>query len=242
MLTHKTLVVTTFNRQLYDEYAMAFIESFPEDLDLVVYSEDELPFEYRPLTKQRAFVERNSHRPVTGFKHDAVRFCYKPYAIYSAMSYLELHPEYTRLLWIDADTVFKSSIDEEWITTHLHKENSIMSYLGRPNYHSETGILLFNHKQQNTQQYLNDVIMYYMTDSIYTLKEQHDSFVWDYAREQYIMGEGYGMGKLNYFHNLAEHITDASQGGHIFNRLYSDYMDHRKGKRKATSSKEYNNK
>ena len=226
MHTHKTLVVTSTNAQLYSDYAHRFTDTFPTDkLDLKVYSEDfELPIKTTHLHLQEQFVLRNSYRPVSSYKYDAVRFCYKPYSIAQALEDYT-HRDYTRLLWIDSDSIFHKAIDEDWITKHLYKEDTVMSYAGRPNYYSETGILLFNLEHANTTQYINSVRNLYDNDLLYLLKEWHDSYIWDSVRVQY-------EAKGNRFYNVAQDVHNKVPGGHILAYLYGDTIDHMKGKRK----------
>jgi hypothetical protein len=223
---HKTLAITTFNHRLYGEYAHRFVASFPKHhLDLKIYSED-TGFEFKTtfLHIHQDFAKRNEHRQFRSYKNDAVRFCYKVYAIAQALDDYA-YDNYTRLLWIDSDTVFHKEFDEEWITHNLYKDNTIMGYAGRSNYYSECGLLLFNLEHPKTRAYINTVRRYYDTDNLYLLPEQHDSYIWDYARQHYEQ-----QGHL--FNNWAQHIAHKVQGGHILVYLYGEYMDHLKGKRK----------
>ena len=226
MHTHKTLVVTSTNLELYTQYAHRFLDTFPtETLDLKVYSEDYgLPCKSTHLHLQEQFVERNSYRPVSSYKYDSVRFCYKPYSIAQAVEDYS-HRDYTRLLWIDSDSVFHKAIDEDWITKHLYKQDTLMSYAGRINYYSETGILLFNLEHPNCYNYINSVRNLYDNDLLYLLKEWHDSYIWDSVRTQY-------EAKGNRFYNLAQDVHTKVPGGHILAYLYGDTIDHMKGKRK----------
>ena len=225
MLTHQTLVVTSFNRKLYTEYAHRFWDTFPHDnFDLAVYSEDELTIPYTPLELHTQFVERNKHKPVRGFKYDAVRFCYKPYSIAQSVEDYA-HKEYERILWIDADTVFLEPVDEKWIDHNLDKIGSVMTYMGRHNYYSETGLLLFNLRTPHTKDYILDVKHLYDSNTLYALDEQHDSFIWDHVRTQYEQ-KGYKFNDVG----ITEHKVP---GGHIQAYRFGDVMDHTKGKRKA---------
>lgn len=219
MSSHRTLVVTTFNQRLYEEYAHAFVETY-SGVDLRIYSEDILDIKTQHLYYHEDFVKRHKHRTTRNFKYDAVRFCYKPYAIAQAVD--EYAYEYSRLLWIDADTVFKQPITEQWIDANLYTTPAILSYLGRPNYHSETGLLLFDLRHRLTEQYINTVREYYDSDNIFLQKEWHDSYIWDLARQQF---------PDTLFNNISKDIPKVP-GGHIFNYLFADTMDHRKGKRK----------
>jgi hypothetical protein len=108
----------------------------------------------------------------------------------------------------------------------LYKEDALMSYAGRVNYYSETGILLFNLEHPNCNNYIRSVRNLYDNDLIYLLKEWHDSYVWDSVRTQY-------EAKGNRFYNVAEHIHTKVPGGHILAYLYGDTFDHMKGKRKS---------
>jgi len=222
MPTHRTLAVTAFNRKLYGEYAHQFVETF-QGVDLAVYSEDTLDIKSHALYYQKDFVARNAHRPRRGFKFDAVRFCYKPYAILQAIDELG---DYTRIAWFDADTVFHKPISEQWITDNLHTEG-VMTYMGRPNYHSETGILLFNLHNPDTIRYVKAVTNMYDTDSIYLEREWHDSYIWDVVRQRF---ETQGVK----FRNIG--VDYKVQDGHIANYLFQDTLDHRKGKRKSTGT------
>lgn len=221
---HKTLAITTFNKELYSAYAHRFVETFPHrDLDLKIYSED-TAFEFKTtfLHLPKEFVERNSHRTIRSYKNDAVRFCYKPYAIAQCLG--DWAYKYTRLLWIDADTRFHKRITEDWIDEHLYKESALMTYMGRPNYYSETGLLLFNLEHPECHNYINTVRNYYDTDNIYLLPEQHDSYVWDYVRKHYETKHN------TEFHNVG--VAHKVKGGHIQAHLYGEWFDHMKGKRK----------
>ena len=232
----KTLVVTSWNSTLYDEYAHRFWHSFPHDeLDLCVVSEDTTaPHINIHMRAQTPFVQRNSIRPVRGFKWDAVRFCYKPYAIWSVLQehgkWGEKPAKYDRIVWLDADTVFRKTITEQWITDNIWFHDSAMSYMGRPNYHSETGLLVFNNTDTLAREFVEYVVELYNTDKVYELAEYHDSYVWDWARIKHERRRG--KQKQFKFKDLAEHIQHKVQGGHIQARLYGDVMDHCKGKRK----------
>ena len=221
---HKTLVVTSTNHALYEAYAHRFWQTFPHTLlDLKVYSED-TGFEFKTtfLHTQRDFAERNKHRPVSSYKWDAVRFCYKVYTIAQALEDYA-YDDYDRLLWIDSDTQFHKQIDEDWITEHLYDPQALMTHAGRPNYYSECGLLLFNLEHPQCHNYIRSVRNLYDTDNIFLLKEWHDSYIWDVVREQY-------QAKGTQFKNIG--VEHKVPGGHILAYLYGEWFDHMKGKRK----------
>ena len=228
----KHLAITSFNTTLYEEYAHRFVDTYRGDVDLLIVSEDWTHPNYRTLklTAHRVFKSVNSWRTPTSYKQDAVRFCHKPYAVWTA--YHEVTTpwnwEYDTLTWFDADTVFKQPITQEFIDS-LYVDG-IMSYCGRSNYYSETGLLHFNLNTSATGEYLEHMIELYNTNRIYELAETHDSYVWDYVRTRFERRKD--KNKTLQFRNLAEHITHPVPGGHIINYLYGNTIDHCKGKRK----------
>ena len=86
-----SILFTTYNKRLYDEYAHHLVESYAETnqkLRLFVFVEDNVTlypsvknvtyldlFQHEP--ELRKFIERNKHKPVDSFFKDAVRFSYK---------------------------------------------------------------------------------------------------------------------------------------------------------------------
>jgi hypothetical protein len=222
MPANKTHIITAFNDTLYREYAHRFIDSFPKGLDLTVYSETDLPIPYTELTEKQ-FAYKHRDRPVTSYKYDGVRFHWKVQAVNRAVNELECDS----VVWIDADTTFLKPLTQQWIDDNIATEH-IMSYMGRVNYYSEMGLIYFNCKHPNTKPYIQEVWNYYVTDKIWDLQENHDSYLFDYVRVKREFENNWQ------FRNLAEHITHKVPGGHIAVHLYGDVMDHAKGKRKRT--------
>jgi len=213
-------VITTWNNNLYEAYAHRFKKTYNWPFEVIVYNEDE-----SILPDLKKFVDRNKHRqPISDFKEksldfitDGVRFSYKVYAYTHAL----MTQEADGLICIDADSVFHKPIDEEWIKKHIHKDDCMMSYLGRGNHYSECGFLYFNLKHKDTIAYANRMKSLYDTDGIYNLKEQHDSYVWDYVRKEFE-----NRGTKN--HNIGE-----GKPGHVQARsILGEVYDHTKGPRK----------
>jgi len=228
-------VVTTLNKKLYNAYAKRFFETYNWPFDLTVYSEDMLDIPnydtivrsiYDEVPSCEEFVERNKHRmAITEFKKkgneylkDGVRFCYK---VYSYTDQLINNEDYDGVIGIDIDSVFYKPIDAEWVEKHLHRDDCMMSYLGRGNTYSECGFLYWNLKHPQTKSYAQRMKDLYDTDGIYNLKQQHDSFVWDYARIEF---ENRGVKN----HNIGD-----GKPGHVQARsILGEVYDHTKGIRK----------
>jgi len=228
-------VVTTLNKKLYNQYGHKFFETYNWDFDLIVYSEDliEIPknnqivksiFDEIPECEQ--FVNRHKDKSVentgNGYLQDAVRFCYK---VYSYTDMILNNEDYDGLIGIDADSVFYKSINEEWIKQNVHKDNCMMSYLGRGNNYSECGFLYWNLNHKDTKDYARVMKDMYSTDSVYKLIEKHDSYVWDYVRKRF----------EDERNTLNNNIGDGKPGHVQARSILGEVYDHIKGpKRKQT--------
>lgn len=235
------LCVTTFNKELYNKYAHKFIETYNCPFDLFVYSENDIEFIkdkvnyniqildiHKAVPELADFINRNKERNVTdvenyGFRRDAIRFCYKVFAVtHAGLNFYD----YDYLIWIDADTLFKKSLTENDITEMYTRPNSMMSYLGRrKKYHSDCGFLVFNMNHTHIIKYFNKMKDMYLSNDIYKEKEWHDSYIWDIIRKKFEgsynitnfdIGRFYSNGVCKY-----NHVLTATP---LF-----DHIDHLKG-------------
>ena len=135
-------------------------------------------------------------------------------------------PKYEIVIWADDDIVYsKKKITEEFVYEKLTDENVMVSYYGRDFVHSECGFLVFNLKHPKTADYLVEMRDMYVSDEIYNIKEQHDSFVWDYIRIKF--EEEYGV--IN--KNLSSEY-DMKQIDPMASSFMNVYFDHLKGNNK----------
>jgi len=214
----KIQTITSWNNKLHKEYAHRFEKTYNWPFDLLVYNEDVDMFDKIPDLKK--FIERNKDREVESFKKDGVRFSYKVYAYTHAIE--NASSDVDGLICIDADSVFYKSIDVDWIKKHIHKDDCMMSYLGRGSNYSECGFLYFNMKHDQTRNYARYMKKMYDFNEIYSLSEYHDSYVWDYVRKVF-------ESELKVKNN---NIGD-DKGGHVQARsILGTVYDHTKGKRK----------
>ena len=242
----KIAVVTTMNTKLFEAYGHRFLNTYNWPFDCFVYHEDHFydvmedysygadgktPFFYRSIFNEvpscQQFVDRNYHRqPRSSYEEkgldfitDGVRFCYKVYAYTDII--LKPDYDYDGVIGIDADSIFHNEIDEDWIKKHIHRDDKMMTYLGRGDNYSECGFLYWNLRHKDTMAYAARMKGLYDTDGIYHIKEQHDSFVWDYARKEFE-----ARGTEN--HNIGD-----GKPGHVQSRsILGDVYDHTKGNRK----------
>ena len=213
----KLKVVTSYNNHLYNEYAHRFRETYNWPFKLIVYNEDKDLFDKIPDCK--AFVDRNKKRKVKDFWVDGVRFCFKVYAYTHAI----LNENVDGLICIDADSVFYREINSKWIEENIHRDDCMMTYLGRGDQYSECGFLYFNLNHPKTKMYARYMRYLYNADLIYKLKQQHDSWVWDHARVK--MEKKFNIKNHNIGDDLLGHVQARSVLGAIY--------DHTKGPRKV---------
>ena len=218
------LTVTSYNKSLEKAYAYKFKQTYNWPFKLKVYNED--IDMYDKIPNCHAFVERNKKKhkytsyeeKTNDYRTDGVRFCYKVYAYTDAI----LNEDADGIIGIDADSIFYKSIDVEWIKNHIHRDDCMMTYLGRPNY-SECGFLYFNKLHPLTKEFAMEMQDMYNHDLIYKEKEQHDSYIWDVVRKRF---EAKGVKNHNIGDNKEGHVQARSVLGPIY--------DHTKGNRKLS--------
>lgn len=222
----RVLVITSFNKKLYDEYAHRFVSTYNWPFDLKIYTESKFEinkenFEVIELEQDsKNFVERNKHRTVKDFFVDGVRFSFKVYSVMQA----SLKKEYDILIWVDADSVFYKPLTLDFIKTNLYKEDCMMTHLGRGEHYSECGFLLWNLNHKDTQDYFKEMKNMYNNDLIYNEREYHDSYIWDIVRKKFEKEKG----TMNI--DIGDKKIGHVQARSILGTLY----DHTKGpKRKA---------
>ncbi len=230
-------VVTTLNKKLYKQYGHKFFETYKWPFNLIVYSEDMLDIPHTDLVVRSTFdeipnceefVTRNKNKPVnpnpSGFLQDAVRFCYKVYAYTDVILNYE---DYDGLICIDADSVFYKMIDEDWVKKHIHRDDCMMTYLGRGKHYSECGFLYFNLRHPKVKKYAKEMQYMYDKDEVYKLIECHDSYVWDYVRKRH---------EKEY--ETRNHNIGDNQKGHVQARsILGTVYDHTKGPKRKLAGR-----
>ena len=220
------LTVTTYNNKLYKAYAYRFTETYNWPFQLKIHNEDTDMYALMPELKK--FVDRNKdkHKYTSyeeknnDYRTDGVRFSYKVYAY--TYEILQASNAYNGIICIDADSVFHKPIDGDWFYKNIHRNDCMMTYLGRPSY-SECGFLYFNMSHPQTKNFAREMQRMYNEDLIYNEKEQHDSWIWDVVRKRF---EANGVKNYNIGDGQEGHVQARSVLGPIY--------DHTKGRRKLT--------
>lgn len=200
-------VISTFGNQHFEVYGKEFIKSFtknwPNEIPLLIQLDDDLLYtDFEKLLRPQdgiavgrdkehaEFVERNKGRDdPTNYRKQAVRFCHKVFAInraYKAVKAAKAAGEVVAryLIWLDADVITNRPVTYDEIVKCLPKEGDAVAYLGRKDWpHSECGWLAFD-LENGGNEVIERIVDEYQTDQVFSLKEWHDSWVWDEVRGQ----------------------------------------------------------
>ena len=249
----KYTVITTFHQAGLELYGQKMIDTFeqywPESVDLVIYAENCSPVvrksnvrvvDLLEVSKEcRRFVKRHRDNPEAhgglgphnehdwtekkSFKWQAVRFCYKVFAVKHALNNIDSD----WIIWLDADTQTHSTIPESWLPT-VCPDPYLISYLGRTDrYHSECGWVGYNKQHPQGVAFANEFARMYEEDEIFNHREWHDSYIWDVVRRRF-QDQGAEFFDLN-----PEPDTKGIAGHPFINSELGKYMDHKKGDRKG---------
>lgn len=240
-------VVTTFHEAGYKLYGKRMIQTFllnwPKEIDLYVYYQDVIVDEFAPNLYFRdlnqvpeliAFKNKWKNNPKAtgwtddstrkhddkrkkqGFKWDAIRFSHKVYAIFDCARNCNADV----LLWMDADMVCHSPINYRFIES-MAPFTVDLGYLGRKDKYSECGLYSLNLRSEKTQQFLKEFQHVYddAENGIFTMREWHDSFVFDQIRSRIANLKEY---------NWSDGII-SGEGHPLINCAWGAYLDHLKG-------------
>ena len=243
-------VLTTFNQSGYELYGRRMIRSFlqnwPKEIELWVFAENceikesannlrvfdleqsspelvAFKQQWRDVPKANGDVSndptRNKRKDAgKGFKWDAVRFSHKVFSLFAAAE--QCNTDW--LIWMDADTYCHSLVTLEQIR-NLIPESAELCYLGRDRKYTECGLYALHLKSPKIKQFLKEFKRYYTAaeSGIFTLKEWHDSYVFDAVRNLFDLSE----------HNWSSGLI-SGEGHPLINCEWGAYLDHLKGNRK----------
>lgn len=239
-------IITSCSLKGWHDYGQkgvaTLLQYWPKELTVHLVSEDELPWQQLPLVDQpnrlafwnlndfepaKKFYEQHasndkakgiSKNPRHGgydFRLDAYRFSKKVFAL----RMVSQNMYGGRLLWLDADTTTLVDVPLE-LLQRLPPNDYHVAYLDRgQGYHSECGFVGYNLNYPSTREFLIKFASLYETGEVFSLKEWHDSWVFDWLRKN---------------QQLRCYAIPHSNAAHPF--VYSElgqYIDHLKGSRKA---------
>ena len=245
-------IVTGWSATNWEEYARNFMQSFEDNwhdnCHVLAYVEKETPFQ---LTGAKSLEQINiatmndlnnfliKHRGdpfATGkqqkpghawkqkcinrgynFRFDAVKFCRIPFYIRHAAARVKKG----RMIWIDADCIVFNKVEPGFINSLFPRNNNVI-FLGRQGYHTECGFCGFDLPQ--AKPLLDEWAEYYDNEFVFTLREWHNSFVFDHVRG------------LHEKRGLRTHNMTPKGHRHVFFQSpIGNYIDHLKGDRRKAA-------
>ncbi|MGE7413203.1 hypothetical protein [Methylobacterium tarhaniae] len=241
--------VTTCSQPGWIEYAETMVESFdknfPPEVKLIVYIDFKAPpdrarVEFRQIAQTGMRLE-DYHFSLSGLQfalgraipyseHDlansydiiwnARKFSFKVFTICHAIRTCDTDV----VVWLDADSNIVDRIDYDVIARSI-PEYAMVSYLGRSWRYTECGYVGYNMRHPLTAAFAETIVQMYTSGAVFSLKEWHDSYVFDVVRLYF---ERY-FGVRNF--NIARYVDDLD---HVFlNTELGLYIDHMKGPRKS---------
>jgi hypothetical protein len=193
-------LVTTFPNSAWELYAREALESLaknlPPEVKMGVGLDDEaLNTSVNAIIKTRGqvlagwqadhreFVIRNKDRDhPTNYRLKATVFSHK---IFVLRHFFEqaLSEGYDYVIWWDADAILTRPVSTQDLQNVLPSNGEAVSYLGRKDWdHSECGFMGFNVKHPGAKAILDFMHYYYMSGSVFSLPQWHDSYLFDVAR------------------------------------------------------------
>lgn len=239
-------IITSFNEKYWQDIAKDNLVSldshWPDDQQIFCYHElPNVPTNFSSRIKWidlyesapdlKLFVEKykNDDRAngVKGFRTNAVKFVHKTFAIWHC--YKNLGTGW--LIWLDCDAYVYKKISNDFLRS-ICKNNTIVSYLGRPGKYSECGFLAFNLDNPETIKFLEKWETLYTSGEFLNLPENHDSWTFDYVRKEW--------NKPELFINLN---SSALTNKNPFSQsLLGPYIAHAKGKNKDSAREKFKSK
>ena len=243
-------VLTTCSAGGWDEYGSRMVESclkfLPEGVRLYLYTDfkvrrpsDRLVVRKIPEVCPDLVEFQNTHGVfdfatgggVAESQHDtaynshiiwnALKFSHKVFTVEHAVLNAE---DEDVMVWLDADTLAFDRLDQDLLEATI-PASCMLGYLGRSWKYSECGYVAYNLGHPATRMFASAMASMYKSGSVYSLKEWHDSYVFDVMREFFERN----LGVQN--HNISR---DVAEFDHVFvNCELGRRLDHLKGPRKA---------
>jgi hypothetical protein len=229
------LVVTSFHVNSWHKYSKKFLETFkefwPSEVRLEAYYHDgDLPEDapqadnivYKKLEDQNMldFKERNADKnggKPYNYRVDAVKFCHKVFAITGCAEENEDFDGW--MMWLDADTLTKKELPLEVLKSWLDVDASLVFLSRTAIDYCESSFMGFNMQGNQARILLDDLLMQYLTDEVFSYREWHDGFIIERLIRMHVM------------HGLKVHsLSEDCEGLEAFkSSCLAEYMDHFKG-------------
>lgn len=194
-------VIMTFPTKYWDVYGKHSVPSFdkhwPSDINAYVYLEGQQEIPYEPssrvhilnfddyITGSKDFAERNQDKDIFDdmvggdiSKRQAVKFSKKVYAQLQELR----NPRTRYVIYLDADLMTLQDVPTELLDnlTQGNHYNSFPDRRQRKKF-TETGMMIWDTEHEMHKEWCNLYDSCYTEDKIFTFKESHDCYAFDYA-------------------------------------------------------------
>jgi hypothetical protein len=239
----KTLV-TSFTEKNYNDYAKNMIDTFrefwPKSVKLVIFyegdnlPEDEENIQWRYADEIEGFTEWMDDVSKFPFmcgktphgydiQHDARHARKALTEMYGCKVFGG------KVFWIDGDFITHQKVPEGWLDEIL-PDDKFSCYCGREGWmYSETGFIGFNSDHELYEPFMQAYMEVFRSGLIFTLKGWHDCYGFDAVRHVF--------NQPHHFSDLSAHLPQGTMHP-ICNSVLGTYLDHKKGPRKSSRSKQ----
>ena len=197
----KYTIVTSLNKEYWEETSStnikSWINSLPDNVNVVIYSEDNLEYNNSKVTFYNLydespelveFINKHKNNPhyngkkaegSRAFRYNGIKFAHKTFAIFKEAQ----RQKNGYLIWLDADILIFDKIDNDFLNNVFPAEKSIV-YLGRPTEYDECGVVGYNLNKDLTTNFLEKFKNTYL-EGLDDYKETHDSWIFFQLRLSY---------------------------------------------------------
>lgn len=236
-------LVTSFTESNYEQYGVEFLSTFrkfwPKSVKLTIYfegdrlREDEENIEwhwYEEVEGLQEWLDRIKPFPVMNGDTGFYNIQYDARHIRKAL--IELHGLKTfggKIYWADADIVTHSKVTEDFLNSIL-PDDKFSCFCAREGWmYTETGFIGFNSDHPIYESFAKAYREVFFSGVIFTLQGWHDCYGFDLVRKVFK--------DYDAFVDLAKDLPKGTMHP-IVNSILGSVIDHKKGLRKISGSKQ----
>jgi len=240
--------VSTCSHDGWKEYGEKFVKSFidhyPVDAHLYMYIDFSPTIKHERVTYRKisdcyglddfqTYIKNLGFSKGKAIVSDTHDQAHSPHIIWNAskfsfkvfsVEHCVINSTEDVVTWVDADTIAFQDIGVEFISSII-PPYCLLNYLGRSEKYTECGYVSYNKQHPDCRKFVQDFADLFRTGAIFSMKEWHDSYIFDILRYVYEKFNN----DINY--NISFEVMEYD---HVFiNCSLGGYLDHLKGPRKS---------